>query len=133
MAGLNQVFLIGNLGRDPELRYTKAGLPVCNFTMATSEKYKDGAGQFQERVEWHRIVVWGSSAEACQKFLEKGRSVFVQGRINTRDWEDKQGNKQKSTEIVATSVQFLGSRDGDQRQERTPPNSQVEDDGDLPF
>lgn len=110
MASINKVILIGNLGRDPELRYTQAGSAVTNFTLATNEKWKDKDGNNQERTEWHRIVVWGRSAENCAQYLQKGSSVFIEGRLQTREWEDKDGNKRHTTEINATSVQFLSGR-----------------------
>jgi single-strand DNA-binding protein len=104
------VILIGNLGRDPELRYTQNGQPVTTFSLATNERWKDKDGQPQERTEWHRIVVWGKSAENCAQYLQKGRSVYIEGRLQTRDWEDREGNKRQTTEIVAQTVQFLGGR-----------------------
>lgn len=112
MASVNKVILIGNLGRDPELRYTQGGQAVCNFTLATNEQWRDRDGNNQERTEWHRIVVWGKSAENCAQYLQKGRSVFVEGRLQTREWEDKEGQKRRTTEINAQSVQFLGGPRG---------------------
>ena len=108
MASVNRVTLIGNLGRDPELRYTQSGQAVTNFSVATNEKWKDKDGQLQERTEWHRINVWGKSAENCAQYLSKGRSVYIEGRLQTRDWEDREGNKRQTTEVVAQRVQFLG-------------------------
>jgi single-strand DNA-binding protein len=110
MASLNKVMLIGNLGADPEMRYTQSNQAVCNFRIATTDVWNDKNGQKQERTEWHRIVVWGRPAEACGNYLKKGRPVFIEGRIQTREWEDKDGNKRYTTEIVADRVQFLGSR-----------------------
>jgi single-strand DNA-binding protein len=112
MAGVNKVILIGNLGRDPELRYTQGGQAVANFTLATTERFPTKEGERQERTEWHRIVAWGRTAELCAQYLSKGRSVYVEGRLQTREWEDKEGQKRRTTEIVAQSVQFLGGRDG---------------------
>ena len=112
MASVNKVILIGNLGRDPELRYTQSGQGVANFTLATNERWRDKDGNNQERTEWHRIVVWGKQAESCAQYLQKGRSVYVEGRLQTRDWEDKDGNKRQTTEITALTVQFLGGRGG---------------------
>ena len=110
MAGVNKAILIGNLGRDPELRYTQNGQAVVNFTLATSETWNDKAsGEKVERTEWHRIVVWGKTGELCAQYLTKGRSVYVEGRIQTREWEDKEGQKRRTTEINAQSVKFLGS------------------------
>lgn len=111
MASLNKVMLIGNLGSDPEVRFTQNGQAVCNFRIATSDYWTDRDGQKQERTEWHRITVWGKQAEPCGEHLRKGRPVFVEGRIQTREWEDKDGNKRVTTEIVADRVQFLGGRD----------------------
>ncbi len=112
MASVNKVILIGNLGRDPELRYTASGQGVTNFTLATNERWRDKDGNNQERTEWHRIVVWGKSAENCAQYLQKGRSVYVEGRLQTREWEDKDGNKRSTTEVVALNVTFLGSQRG---------------------
>ena len=112
MASVNKVILIGNLGRDPELRYTQSDSAVTNFTVATNEKWRDKDGNNQERTEWHRVVVWGRSAENCAQYLQKGRSVYVEGRLQTREWEDKDGNKRQTTEINALTVQFLGGRGG---------------------
>ncbi len=110
MASVNKVILVGNLGRDPELRYIPSGQAVANFTLATNERWRDKEGNNQERTEWHRIVVWGKSAENCAQFLQKGRSVYVEGKLQTQEWEDKEGIKRKTTEVVAQTVQFLGGR-----------------------
>lgn len=113
MAGINKVILIGNLGRDPEIRYTaNGGQAVANFTLATSENYTTRDGKREERTEWHRIVVWGKTAENCAQYLSKGRTVYVEGRLQTREWEDKEGQKRRTTEVVAQTVQFLGSPRG---------------------
>lgn len=112
MAGVNKAILVGNLGRDPELRHTPNGQAVVNFTLATSESWTDKSGERQERTEWHRIVVWGKLAELCNQYLSKGRTVYVEGRIQTREWEDKDGNKRYTTEINASTVNFIGSRQG---------------------
>ena len=112
MASVNKVILIGNLGRDPELRYTQGGSAVANFTLATNERWRDKDGNNQERTEWHRIVVWGRTAENCAQYLQKGRSVYIEGRLQTREWEDKDGNKRNTTEVNALNVQFLGGRGG---------------------
>ena len=113
MAGVNKAILIGNLGRDPELRYTQGGQPVANFSVATTETWnkKDGSGK-EEKTEWHRIVAWGRTAELCAQYLAKGRTVYVEGRLQTREWEDREGKKQRTTEIVAQTVQFLGGKPG---------------------
>jgi single-strand DNA-binding protein len=112
MAGVNKVILVGNLGRDPEIRYTKDGQAVANFTLATSESFTSRDGKREERTEWHRIVVWGKTAENCAQYLAKGRTVYIEGRIQTREWEDKEGQKRKTTEVVAQTVQFLGGPRG---------------------
>jgi single-strand DNA-binding protein len=109
---VNKVILVGRLGKDPELRYTQQGLAVANFTLATNESFNNREGERQERTEWHRIVAWGKQAEFCSNYLAKGRQVFVEGRIQTREWEDKEGEKRRTTEIVANSIQALGARQG---------------------
>lgn len=110
MAGVNKAILVGNLGRDPELRTTPNGQSVVNFTLATSETWNDKSGERQERTEWHRIVVWGKTAEMCNQYLSKGRTVYIEGRIQTREWEDKEGAKRYTTEINASTVNFIGPR-----------------------
>ena len=112
MASVNKVILIGNLGRDPELRYTQSGQAVANFTLATSERFANKSGEQQERTEWHRIVAWGKTGELCAQYLSKGRSVYIEGRLQTREWEDKEGQKRSTTEIVAQNVTFLGGPRG---------------------
>ena len=104
MAGLNKVMLIGNLGKDPEVRYTQGGQAVANFNIATNESWTDKAGQKQERTEWHRFVVWGKAAELCGEYLSKGRQVYIEGKLQTREWTNKEGQKQYSTEVVASPV-----------------------------
>jgi single-strand DNA-binding protein len=139
MASVNKVILIGNLGRDPELRYTQSGQAVANFTLATSERFANKSGEQQERTEWHRIVAWGKTGELCAQYLSKGRSVYVEGRLQTREWEDKEGQKRSTTEIVAQNVTFLGGPrgsggpgggggDAPQRESSAPPASD-----DIPF
>lgn len=113
MASVNKVILLGNLGADPEIRYTASGQAVANFRMATTDSWSDkSSGQRQERTEWHRVVVWGRLAELCSEYLRKGRQCYVEGRIQTREWQDKEGQKRYTTEIVANQVLFLGGRDG---------------------
>ena len=107
---LNKAMVIGHLGQDPEIRYTPTGLPVVNFSVATDEQYLDKDGQRQNRVEWHRVVVFGKVALICNEFLKKGRQVYVEGRIQTREFESKfDGGKQRRTQIAANRVQFLGT------------------------
>ncbi len=114
---LNRAMIIGNLGQDPEIRYTPSGLPVVNFSLATDERYLDKDGKRQERVEWHRVVVIGKRGLTCHQYLKKGRQVFVERRLRNREYEAKvDGRKQQRTEIVASRVQFLGA----------PPAEQIE-------
>jgi len=109
MAGsVNKVILIGHLGADPEIRYTPTGAPVANLRIATNESWKNKNGQKEERTEWHRVVAWSKLAELASQYLTKGRQVYIEGRIQTRSWDDKDGQKKYSTEIVATGIQFLG-------------------------
>jgi single-strand DNA-binding protein len=107
---VNKVILVGRLGKDPETRYTSSGQAVCNFTMATDETYKDRAGERQKRTEWHRIVVWAKQAEIAQQYLHKGSLIYLEGRIQTRQWDDREGQKRTTTEIVATNFRMLGGR-----------------------
>jgi len=109
MASLNKVNLIGHLGQDPEVRFLPSGQAVANFSMATSDKWKGKDGEMNERTEWHRVTVYGKLAEICRDFLIKGRQVYVEGRLQTKDWTDKEGIKRKQTEIIASEVIFLGS------------------------
>jgi len=125
---INKVFLLGNLGDDVELRTTGSGKPVANFTLATNEGRGDN-----ERVEWHRIVVWDRLAEQCHQYLAKGRQVHIEGRLQTRSWEDRDGNKRKTTEVVAYSVLFLGSDRGDGGGRRDDYREPGGYDGDEPF
>ncbi len=145
MAGVNKVILVGNLGRDPELRYTKTGQAVANFSLATTEQWNSRDGQREERTEWHRIVAWAKTAELCSQYLSKGRSVYIEGQLRTRDWEDRDGNKRQTTEIHAQTVQFLGGRGGtggggdagsghsDDRPTRDGPSPAPGGDDDIPF
>lgn len=110
--GVNKVILIGNLGADPELRYTPAGQAVCDLRIATNESWTDKNGQKQERTEWHRVVMWGKPAEICKQYLTKGQRIYIEGRLQTRSWEDKEGHKRYMTEVVANDFMFLGGRDG---------------------
>ena len=113
MSGLNKVLLIGRLGQDPELKHTPSGAAVCNFSLATSETWNDkSSGQKQERTEWHRVVLWGKIAELANQFLKKGSQCYVEGSLQTRSWDDKDGNKKYTTEINGKSVQFLDAKFG---------------------
>jgi len=105
---VNKVLLIGRLGSNPEIRYTPAGAAVANFSLATNESWNDKNGQKQERTEWHRVVVWGKLAQLCGEYLAKGRQCYVEGRLQTRQWQDKEGQTKYTTEVIASSIQFLG-------------------------
>lgn len=128
MSGLNKVMLIGRLGRDPEIRYSSNNTPICNFSIATSERIRKG-DNFEEKTEWHRIVVFGNQAENASKFLKKGSLVFVDGKIQSRTYQDKDGNERNVFEIVANSLNFLDPRDSNmQPAERTYQNTQKDSD-----
>ncbi len=109
---VNKAILVGNLGRDPEVRFTGGGRAVARFSVATSEVWTDQEGQRQERTEWHNVVVWGKQAESCGQYLQKGRQVYIEGSIRSRQYDDKEGNKTDITEIIAQRVQFLGGGSG---------------------
>ncbi|MEP7011724.1 MAG: single-stranded DNA-binding protein [Acidobacteriota bacterium] len=110
---VNKVILVGNLGRDPELRSTPSGQPVASFSLATTRRWRDKAGQRQEQTEWHNIVVWGKQAEIAGQYLTKGKQIFLEGRLQTRSWDDKQsGEKKYRTEIVCDNFQMLGTKGG---------------------
>lgn len=145
MAAVNKAIILGNLGRDPEVRFTQSGRAVANFTVATTDTWFDQENGRQERTDWHNIVVWGKQAETCGQYLSKGRQVYVEGRIQTRSYDDSDGNKRYVTEIVAQRVQFLGGGGGEGRSSgqyesggassgaggyEAPP---VPDDDDVPF
>lgn len=141
MASVNKAILMGNLGQDPELRYTANGTAVCTLSIATTEVRNDPNAGRQERTEWHRVVVWNKQAENCAKYLAKGRTVYVEGRIQTRSWDDQSGQKRYTTEVVAQTVQFIGNnstsqgRDQyhDQTQNFTPPPQNPENASDNNF
>ncbi|NIQ14135.1 MAG: single-stranded DNA-binding protein [Candidatus Dadabacteria bacterium] len=146
MRGINKVILIGNLGRDPEIRYTASGQAVANFTIATTEVGALKEGNRQEYTEWHRIVAWGRLAEICGEYLSKGKSVYIEGSLRTRSWEDKEGNKRWTTEVVARTMQILtpaGSGAGKSAAQQTSDDVPAEDisfdeegftsDDDIPF
>lgn len=109
---VNKVILVGRLGQNPEVRYTPSGAAVANFSVATNESWTDKSGQKQERTEWHRVVVWGKLAELCSQYLAKGRQCYVEGRLQTRQWQDKDGQTKYTTEIQAQTIQFLGAGAG---------------------
>ncbi len=120
---MNRVQLIGNLGVDPTLRTTSNGKPVANFTLATNRYFKDAKGQDQQRTEWHRIVVWGRAAEVCSEYLKKGRRVYLEGSLRTRQWEDKEGIKRYTTEVYTNFVDFLGGNKQDNNKQKTQHSS----------
>lgn len=110
MAGVNKVILIGNLGKDPEVKTLENGTKVCNFPIATSETWKDKQGQKKEQTEWHNIVLWRSLAEIAERYLGKGSQVYIEGKLRTRQWEDKDGNKRYTTEVIGDTLTMLGKK-----------------------
>jgi single-strand DNA-binding protein len=137
--GVNKVILIGNLGQDPELRYTGSGTAVCNMRLATNESYKDASGQLVDRTEWHTVVAWSRLAEICAEYLKKGSQVYFEGSLQTRSYEDRDGNTRYVTEIKAREMMMLSGRpengmgSGPQYQERAPQPSAVSDSSDTGF
>ena len=125
MPSVNKVILMGNLGRDPEVRFMPNGDAVCNFSIATTDSWKDKAGERQEKTEWHNIVMYRRLAEIAGEYLKKGRPVYLEGRLQTRKWQTKEGQDRYTTEVIADSMQMLGGRDGAPAQE-SQPNSQPE-------
>ena len=111
MAGVNKVILVGNLGKDPEVRHLEGGAAVANFPLATTEVYKDKTGTRQEQTEWHNVVVWRGLAEVAEKFLKKGMTIYVEGKLRTRSWDDKEGNKRYSTEVVGDTFTILSKKE----------------------
>lgn len=110
MASLNKVMLIGNLGKDPELRYTPAGTAVASFSLATSEKFKNKDGEYEEKVDWHNVVLWGRQAEVAGEYLTKGKTIYLEGKLQTRKWQDKDGRDRFTTEVVGERMQMIGGR-----------------------
>ena len=142
MAGVNKVILVGSLGKDPEIRHLDTGVAVANFSLATTESYKNKSGERVSNTEWHNVVLWRGLAELAEKYLKKGNSVYIEGKISTRKWEDKEGNTRYSTDIIADKMTMLGSKsDNESSNPKEEPsetiNSEVpsQDDskGDLPF
>lgn len=129
---VNKVILIGNLGKDPEVRFTSTGRAVANFPIATSEVWTDADGNRQERTEWHNIIVWGKQGETCGQYLAKGRQVFVEGSIRTRSYDDKTGTKRYVTEIVAQRIRFLGGGGGSRMAPETESASDEPQGGGIP-
>jgi single-strand DNA-binding protein len=141
MSGVNKVILVGNLGADPQLRYTPNGTAVANFNLATTERFTNKNGEREARTEWHRVVAWARLAEICNEYLKKGKQVYIEGRLQTRSWDDQSGNKKYTTEVVATNMVMLGraGETGDVPPQEFPPDENVAqgaaagDDDDLPF
>lgn len=136
MAGVNKVILIGNLGKDPEVRSLESGAKVASFSLATTESYKNKEGQKVDQTEWHNIVMWRGLAEVAEKYLRKGSQIYLEGKIRSRSWDDKEGNKRYTTEIIADTFTMLGSKREESSQPtvepETPPVAPGQDD-DLPF
>jgi len=130
---VNKVILIGNLGRDPETRYTPNGKAVTRFSLATSSRWVNADGEKQEATDWHNVVVWGKQGEACGQYLQKGRQVYVEGSLRYREYDDQQGNKRHVTEIIAQKVRFLGSATNGHSAQSPKENPPVQADDDIPF
>jgi len=135
MAGVNKVILIGNLGKNPEVRYLDNGVAVANFSLATTENYKNKAGERVSQTEWHNIVLWRGLAEVAEKYLKKGSSIYIEGKIKTRKWEDKDGNTRYNTEILADNMSMLGGKKPQEDSQLSAPGSITSEDksDDLPF
>ena len=134
MAGVNKVILIGRLGQDPEVKFTQSGTAVVNFSIATSETWKDkDSGEKNEKTEWHKVVAWRRLAEICGEYLHKGSQVYIEGKLQTRSWEDQDGNKRWTTEVVANQMTMLGSKgDVSDRQDPSPQNQQSSQEDTFP-
>lgn len=135
MAGVNKVILVGNLGKDPEVRYLDGGVAVANFPLATSESYKDKSGNRVDQTEWHNVVLWRGLAEITEKYLKKGSQVYIEGKLRTRSWDDKEGQKRYTTEVVADTMTMLGRRDdaSNSNSNGAGVTSAAEPEQDLPF
>ena len=137
MSGVNKVILIGNLGKDPEVRYLDSGVAVANFSLATTENYRNKEGERVSQTEWHNIVLWRGLAEIAEKYLKKGSSVYIEGRIRNRKWEDKEGNTRYNNEILADNMTMLGGRSNDSSQDigsnQNTSKSADSSENDLPF
>ncbi len=141
MAGVNKVILVGNLGNDPEIMTLESGIKMARLSVATNEVYRDKDGERQEKTEWHRVVLWRNKAELAEKYLSKGRQVYVEGRLRTRQYQDKEGNQRYTTEILGDVINFLGGREGGEQQtkQQSPPPSDSPspttppEEDDLPF
>ena len=132
MANLNKVMLIGRLGQDPEIRYTQSGSAVANATIATNDYWTDKQGEKQERTEWHSLVLWDRLADLAQSYLKKGSQVYVEGRLQTRNWEDQQGQKHYKTEVVVTTMQFLDTKSSEGGDPSVRGSSEYSDSSDTP-
>lgn len=139
MAGVNKVILVGNLGKDPEIRHLENGTAVANFAIATSESYKDKEGNRIDQTEWHNIVVWRKLAEIAESYLKKGSQIYLEGKLRTRSWEDQQGNKKYTTEVVADTFTMLGKKDDNKhpipsnQKNTSTQQEKIEEEDDLPF
>ena len=144
MAGVNKVILVGNLGKDPEVRYLDSGVAVANFTLATTENYKNKQGERVSQTEWHNIVLWRGLAEVAEKWLKKGSSIYVEGKIRNRKWEDKDGNTRYNTEVLADNMTMLGTRNSstaldskvdnsNNSSEKSLNGNELDNSDDLPF
>ena len=131
-SSVNKVIIVGNLGQDPEARFTPQGTAVTNLSIATNESWKNQEGQTQDRTEWHRVVMYGKMAETASEYMRKGSMVYVEGRLRTKEWEDQNQNKRKTTEVMCDNFTMLGRRGDNQPSQNTRPESSAEDD-DLPF
>lgn len=132
--GLNKVMIIGNLGRDPEMRYTPSGRPVTTFSLATSRSWKNSSGESRSETEWFNIVAWGGLAEICNKYLKKGQQVYIEGRLQTRKWEDDDGLKRSTTEVVAKEMVMLGDRrKGKEELDESKDDTDNSDEDEFPF
>ncbi len=148
MAGVNKVILVGNLGKDPEIRYTQGGTAIARFSLATSERFKNKDGEWEEKTEWHQVIFFGRLAEVCGEYLHKGKQVYVEGRLQTRKWQAEDGTDRYTTEVVGQVMQMLGSQQdgngagrgrsgggtrGGGRQSSPPPSGAQPPDDDIPF
>ena len=134
MASVNKVIVLGNLGKDPDLRHLPNGDAVCNFSLATTESWKDKEGNKQDKTEWHNIVIFRKLAEIAGEYLKKCRPVYIEGRLQTRKWQDKEGKDRYTTEIVADQMQMLGSREEAKEVAKTPASANFDDmESDIPF
>jgi single-strand DNA-binding protein len=140
-SSFNKITIVGNLGRDPELRYTPQGTPVCSFTMATNERRKDRTGEAQDQTTWFRVTLWGRQAETASQYLTKGRPVYIEGRLRVEEWTDRDGRSRYTLEVHATDMQFIGgkgedappsSRSEEPQTQTTASSTEIEDD-DIPF